>query len=198
MIILRVQKDNGLKLLNNQKIMGKQYQSIPVKLQEFIKKQKIFFVATATKESRINLSPKGMDSLRVLNENQIIWLNLTGSGNETAAHLLEDNRMTIMFCAFEGNPMILRTYGKAKIYHQKDKEWAALIAHFPNIAGARQIISLSVDLVQSSCGMAVPFFDFKEDRNQLKDWAESKGEEGFKEYWKEKNTKSLDGKPTGI
>ena len=178
--------------------MGKKHESIPLKLQEFIKQQKLFFVATATKDSRINLSPKGMDSLRVLNENRIIWLNVTGSGNETAAHLLENTRMTIMFCAFEGKPMILRTYGNAKIYHQKDKEWGELISHFPKLAGARQIIDLDIDLVQSSCGMSVPFFDFKEDRNQLKDWAENRGEEGIKDYWKEKNTKSLDGKPTGI
>lgn len=178
--------------------MGKKYNAIPVKLQEFIKKQKMFFVATATKNSRINLSPKGMDSLRVINENRIVWLNLTGSGNETAAHLLEDTRMTIMFCAFEGNPMILRTYGNAKIYHSRDKEWKSLIGLFPKQTGARQVIELDIDLVQSSCGMSVPFYDFKEDRNQLKDWAESKGEDGIKDYWKEKNTKSLNDKPTGI
>jgi len=178
--------------------MGKQFKSIPVKYQEFIKQQKIFFVATATQKSRINLSPKGMDSLRVIDENRIVWLNLTGSGNETAAHLLEDSRMTIMFCAFEGNPLILRTYGTAKIYHSKDKEWDDLISLFPSSAGSRQIIDLKIDLVQQSCGMSILYFDFKEDRNQLKDWAESKGEDGIKKYWKEKNLKSLDGKPTNI
>lgn len=178
--------------------MGKQFESISIKQQDFIKQQKIFFVATATKESRINLSPKGMDSLRILDENRLVWLNLTGSGNETAAHLLEDTRMTIMFCAFEGNPMILRTYGNAKIYHQKDKEWGDLISLFPPSAGARQIIDLKIDLVQQSCGMSIPYFDFKEDRNQLKDWAENKGEDGIKKYWKEKNQKSIDGNPTHI
>ena len=103
-----------------------------------------------------------------------------------------------MFCAFEGNPMILRTYGNAKIYHSRDKEWKSLIGLFPKQTGARQVIELDIDLVQSSCGMSVPFYDFKEDRNQLKDWAESKGEDGIKDYWKEKNTKSLNDKPTGI
>ena len=178
--------------------MGKKSDSISLKLQEFIKQQKLFFVATATKDSRINLSPKGMDSLRIINKNRILWLNLTGSGNETAAHLIEDTRMTIMFCAFEGNPMILRVYGHAKIYHENDNEWKQLILHFPKLAGARQIIDLEIDLVQSSCGMSVPFYDFKEERNQLNDWAENKGDKGIKAYWKEKNTLSLDGKPTGI
>ncbi len=178
--------------------MGKQSESISIKQQEFIKQQKIFFVATATKESRINLSPKGMDSLRILDKNRLVWLNLTGSGNETAAHLLEDTRMTIMFCAFEGNPLILRTYGNAKIYHSRDKEWGDLISLFPPSAGARQIIDLKIDLVQQSCGMSIPYFDFKEDRNQLKDWAENKGEDGIKKYWKEKNKKSIDGNPTHI
>ena len=178
--------------------MGKQFESITVKHQEFIKQQKIFFVATATNESRINLSPKGMDSLRIIDENRIVWLNMTGSGNETAAHLQEDSRMTIMFCAFEGKPLILRTYGSAKIYHSRDNEWDDLISLFPPSAGARQIIDLKVDLVQQSCGMSVPYFDFKEERNQLKDWAENKGEDGIKKYWEEKNQKSIDDNPTHI
>lgn len=178
--------------------MGKQYQSIPTKSQEFIANQKLFFVATATKDSRINVSPKGGDSLRVLSENSVVWLNLTGSGNETAAHLLENNRMTIMFCAFEGNPMILRLYGTAKVYHPRDKEYTELIGLFSDEIGARQIIDMTVDLVQTSCGMAVPFYDFVEERNQLKDWTENKGKEGIKEYWKDRNMLSIDGKPTGI
>jgi len=178
--------------------MGKQYQSIPIKSQEFIAKQKLFFVATATNDSRINLSPKGGDSLRVLSENRVVWLNLTGSGNETAAHLLENNRMTIMFCAFEGNPMILRLYGTAKAYHPRDKQYQELIDLLSDEIGARQIIDMNVDLVQTSCGMAVPFYDFVKERNQLKESAERKGRDGIKQYWKDRNMLSIDGKPTGI
>lgn len=178
--------------------MGKQYQSIPKRSQEFIKAQKLFFVATGTNDSRINLSPKGGDSLRVLNENKVVWLNLTGSGNETAAHLTENHRMTIMFCAFEGNPMILRLYGTAKAYHPRDSEYDELVDLFPEETGARQIFEMTVDLVQTSCGMSIPFYDYKEERNQLKDWADDKGKEGVKEYWKDRNTLSIDGKPTGI
>ncbi|MCF6278813.1 MAG: pyridoxamine 5'-phosphate oxidase family protein [Flavobacteriaceae bacterium] len=178
--------------------MGKQYQLIPKKSQEFIANQKLFFVATATKDSRVNLSPKGGDSLRVLSENRVVWLNLTGSGNETAAHLLENDRMTLMFCAFEGKPMILRLYGTAKIYHPRDKEYTELIDLFPDEIGARQIIDMTVDLVQTSCGMAVPFYNFVEERNQLKNWTEKKGKKEIGEYWKDRNLKSIDGKPTGI
>lgn len=178
--------------------MGKQYQSIPTKSQDFIAKQKLFFVATATNDSRVNLSPKGGDFLRVLSENRVVWLNLTGSGNETAAHLLENNRMTLMFCAFEGKPMILRLYGTAKIYHPRDKGYTELISLFPDEIGARQIIDMTVDLVQTSCGTAVPFYDFIEERNQLKESTERKGREGIKQYWKDRNTLSIDGKPTRI
>jgi hypothetical protein len=178
--------------------MARQYDSIPEKLQEFIKAQKIFFVATATNDSRVNLSPKGMDSFRILDKNRVVWLNLTGSGNETAAHLLEHNRITVMFCAFEGNPMILRVFGTAKAYHPRDKEYSELIDMFPKQTGTRQLIDINIEMVQTSCGMAVPYLDFKEERGQLESWADDKGEDGILEYWKEKNIESLDGKPTGI
>ncbi|MCB0854339.1 MAG: pyridoxamine 5'-phosphate oxidase family protein, partial [Bacteroidetes bacterium] len=111
--------------------MAKKFDEISPLLEEFILKQKIFFVGTARSTGTVNLSPKGMDSLRVLGPNKVIWLNLTGSGNETAAHIMENDRMTIMFCAFEGNPLILRLYGKAKVYHQRDKEYQEYIANFP-------------------------------------------------------------------
>ncbi len=178
--------------------MAQQFPSISEKLQRFIEAQKIFFVATATADSRINLSPKGMDSLRVLAPNRVVWLNLTGSGNETAAHLLEDPRMTIMFAAFDGDPMILRLYGKARAVHRNDPDWHTLNAHFEPQPGARQIIDLDVELVQTSCGMGVPLFDYRGDRNMLKTWAEKKGDEGIRQYWEAKNQISLDGKPTGI
>ncbi len=178
--------------------MGKTYDHIPDRQQRFITEQKLFFVATATANSKINLSPKGMDSMRIVDNKRVVWLNLTGSGNETAAHLLENNRITVMFCAFEGAPLILRIYGKATIYHPRDTAYQDLIGLFPKIAGARQLIDIEVEMVQTSCGMGVPYYDFKEDRNQLKQWAEDKGPEEIEEYWEARNTKSLDGKPTGI
>jgi hypothetical protein len=128
----------------------------------------------------------------------LVWLNLTGSGNETATHLLSLNRMTIMTCAFEGKPMILRLYGTATVYHPRDREWKEYIDLFPKYTGSRQLILMEVDLVQTSCGMSVPLMDYKGDRNELTRWADKKGALKIQNYWKEKNTESLDGHPTGI
>lgn len=178
--------------------MGKQLDHITPELQEFIEAQPLFFVGTAMKEGRVNISPKGMDTLRVMSPNEVVWLNLTGSGNETAAHLLEDDRMTLMFCAFEGKPLILRLYGRAKTYHERDEEFQRCIKRFPELPGARQIIKMEIDLVQTSCGFGVPLMDFKEERTLLRDWAEKQGEKRLKTYWKTKNNVSLDGYPTQI
>jgi len=178
--------------------MGKKLVNITPDLHEFIENQKMFFVGTAAEEGRINVSPKGMDTFRVIDPNRIIWLNLTGSGNETAAHLLKNDRMTIMFCAFEMKPLILRLYGHAKIYHQRDEEYKEHINQFPEIPGARQIIVMDIDLVQTSCGFAVPLMDFKAERSVLKDWAQKKGPEQIEKYWEEKNAKSIDDFETGI
>ena len=178
--------------------MAKFYQELDPKLQEFIEKQKVFFVGTAAAEGAINVSPKGMDSLRIIDSKQLAWLNLTGSGNETAAHLNETPRMTLMFCAFEGNPMILRVYGKARAIHSQDEEWSKWIPRFPTLPGARQIFLLDIDQVQTSCGFAVPHLQYTGDRDELRNWAEKKGEAGIKEYWKENNQTSIDGKPTKI
>lgn len=178
--------------------MGSKYKEIPENLQVFINAQKLFFVATVSEKNRINLSPKGSDSLRLLSKNRVAWLNLTGSGNETAIHIEQDGRMTIMFCAFEGNPMILRLYGKAIVIHKNDEAWDSLYSLFPPNVGARQIFDLQVDLVQTSCGMAVPFFDYQSQRRQLDDWADKKGEVGIAQYWQDKNAFSLDGVPTKI
>ena len=167
--------------------MGQRYSEISDKLKHFIENQKLFFVGTTTADSRVNISPKGMDSLRVLDKNRVVWLNVTGSGNETSAHIQENPRMTIMLTAFEGNPMILRLYGDAKVVHKNDREWEELFSLFNPIPGARQIFDLTVDLVQTSCGMAVPIYDYIEEREQLKNWAVKKGEEGLKEYWQEVN-----------
>lgn len=178
--------------------MAKQFESLSPELEVFIREQKIFFVATAMEQGKVNLSPKGMDSFKILSSNRIVWLNLTGSGNETAAHLLQNNRITIMFCSFETKPLILRLYGKAKLYHPKDKEWDEHIHLFPNQLGSRQIIDVDIDLVQTSCGFGVPFMDYKGERDTLEVWAIKKGEDELKNYWHEKNSISLDGFETGI
>ncbi|MFK7799393.1 MAG: pyridoxamine 5'-phosphate oxidase family protein, partial [Aureispira sp.] len=144
-------------------------------LEDFIRAQAIFFVATAKREGRINLSPKGMDTFRILKANKIVWLNLTGSGNETAAHLAENPRMTIMFCAFEGKPLILRLYGQAQVYHERDETYQQYIGLFEVDAGARQIITLDIDLVQTSCGYAVPIMTYEEERTILREWSRKQG-----------------------
>lgn len=178
--------------------MGKISTKITKRTQQFIEAQKVFFVTTAPKNGRINLSPKGMDSFRVLNENRVLWLNVTGSGNETAAHLLEDNRITIMFCAFEGAPNILRLYGKGKEIKPKDAEWSELISLFPETRGTRQIFDIEIESTQNSCGMSIPFYEYTGERNELNAWAEEKGEEAIEQYWKDRNQTSIDGKPTNI
>jgi len=178
--------------------VGRQFHEIGDDLQVFIRHQKIFFVATAAPDGCVNVSPKGMDTLHIPDKHRVLWLNLTGSGNETAAHLLENNRMTVMFCAFEGEPLILRLYGQARTVHPRDEDWEQLLALFPQTIGARQIFDMQVDLVQTSCGAGVPYFDFVGERNALINWAEKKGPAGLEDYWREKNRISLDGKPTGI
>ena len=178
--------------------MGKRLKKLSPRLISFIEKQPLFFVSTAMQDGRINLSPKGLDSFRVLSETQVLWLNLTGSGNETAAHLKHQDRMTVMFCAFQGNPMILRLYGSACIYHTQDAEWEEYKTHFQDLPGSRQIIVMDLDLVQTSCGFGVPLMDYVGERNLLEPWAMEKGKEGLLEYWQKKNVTSLDGHSTGI
>ncbi|GJL80766.1 MAG: hypothetical protein DHS20C01_04000 [marine bacterium B5-7] len=174
--------------------MGKKYQEISPQHMEFIARQKLFFCATAAPDGRVNMSPKGGDSLRVLDPVRAIWLNLTGSGNETSAHLLENPRMTLMFCAFEAEPKILRLYGSARTITPENPEWTELYSYFEPDTGARQIFDLSIDLVQSSCGFGVPYFDYAGERDALRQWSQRKGEEGVHEYWRLKNTQSIDGK----
>lgn len=158
----------------------------------------MFFVGSAAQDGRVNISPKGLDSLRVMGPNRVVWRNLTGSGNETSAHLREVNRITLMFCAVEGPPMILRLYGSAETIHPRDEKWEELNGLFAPAVNARQLYDVTVDLVQTSCGYAVPFFDFVSERDTLTKSAEKKGPDGIKAYWAEKNTESIDGMPTGI
>lgn len=169
-------------------------------LRNFIERQHLFFVATAAPDGRVNVSPKGMKTLRVVDDNRIVWLNLSGSGNETAAHLREANRMTLMFCAFEGDAMILRVYGQARTIHPRDADWQPYATDFPEIAGSRQIFDMEIDLVQTSCGTGVPVMAFERDRadSELVPFYEEMGPEGVEAYWRRKNVVSVDGRPTGI
>lgn len=178
--------------------MAEFFDQLDDKLIDFIEQQHIYFVGTAGAEGHVNVSPKGMDSFRVLDVNTVAWLNLTGSGNETAAHVLENGRMTIMFCSFDRQPLIMRLYGKAVATHERDAGWEELLAKFPAYTGARQIFTLDVDMIQTSCGYAVPFYELKGDRPTLTKWADNKGRDGVQDYWRDKNRTSLDGKDTGI
>jgi hypothetical protein len=170
---------------------------ITPEIEEFIAAQCIFFVATAplAGDGHVNLSPKGMDTLRVLSPRSVGYLDLTGSGNETAAHVSENGRITLMFCAFEGKPNILRLYGRGRLVLPGSADWAGLIERFTMYAGARQIIVCDVDRVQNSCGMAVPLMRFESHREGLVKWAAGKGEPGLKEYRMKKNRQSIDGIP---
>ena len=178
--------------------MAEQYEKLDEKHRAFIEAQHLYFVGTAGAEGYVNVSPKGMDSFRILDDSTIAWLNLTGSGNETAAHALENGRMTVMFCSFDKQPMIMRLYGQALAVHPRDARWAELAALFPANVGARQVFILDLDLVQTSCGYAVPYYKYKGERPTLSKWADSHGESGVKEYWADKNTRSIDDKDTGI
>lgn len=178
--------------------MAQMYQELSERHAQFIKQQKMFFVGTATADSRINISPKGADSLRVVDKNRVAWLNLTGSGNETAAHVRQSPRMTLMFCAFEGAPLILRVYGTSRAVHRNDPEWPALYSLFSPASGARQIFDLAVETVQTSCGMGVPLYAYEGERGLLEDWGVKKGDAGVRRYWEDKNQHSIDGIPTHI
>lgn len=178
--------------------MGKFSSRIDDKIRKFIGEQKMFFTASAPNNGRVNLSPKGIDTFRCLDENTVCYLDLTGSGNETAAHILENGRLTVMFCSFSGAPLILRLYGRGEIVHQSSEKWNALAANFEVFAGTRQIIVLHVESLQTSCGFGIPFYEYQQDRPTLIDWAKNKGEEGVNLYRQEKNQTSIDGLPTGI
>lgn len=178
--------------------MAKQFDDLSEALIRFIDAQHMFFVGSAAPDGRVNISPKGMDSLRVLGPSRIVWRNLTGSGNETAGHLAQINRMTLMWCGFEARPMILRCYGSAKTLHPRDPAFDALNALFPASQGARQIYDVAIDLVQTSCGYAVPFMEYTGERDVLEKWTEDRGSEGILEYWETRNQTTIDGAPTHI
>jgi len=161
--------------------MAERYTELNDTLLRFIEKQHMFFVGTSAAGGRVSLSPKGMDTFRVTNPKEVVWLNLTGNRNETAAHVQENGRMTIMLCSFEQQPLILRLYGRATVFHPRDREWHRLQSLFSEYAGARQIFRVSIEMVQTSCGGAVPLYGG--DRDTLLTWAEDKGREGIEKYW---------------
>jgi hypothetical protein len=178
--------------------MGKFHSEITKALREFIADQKMFFTASAAPSGRVNLSPKGMDTFRCLDERTVAYLDLAGSGNETAAHLLADGRMTIMFCAFEGKPLILRLFGRGERVPLDTERGRELHRLFPPTPGERHLIVLRVESVQTSCGFGVPIYHYQDQRRLLVDWAERQGPEGMKEYRRGKNATSIDGLPTGL
>src|ERR1700744_5242837 len=178
--------------------MAQQYDEISDRLAKFIAAQHKFFVATAARGGGVNVSPKGLDALRVLGPNRVLWLNGTGSGNETAAHLLDVNRMTLMFCSFERQPLILRLYGTATEIQPDQPEWDELIGGFAPMLGARQIFDLNVELVQTSCGYGGPFMEDADDGPRTAPWAEKKGPDGIEAYQRDKNRTRIAGFPTGL
>jgi hypothetical protein len=180
--------------------MGKFWDNIQPVHQEFIEKQKLFFTASAplSANGHINLSPKGLDSFRVLSPIQVAYMDIVGSGNETSAHLLENGRITIMFCAFDGPPNILRLYGTGTTVLPDSADWASLACHFQVQANTRQLIVVNVHKVQTSCGFGVPLYEYTGERDHADKWAAKKGIAGLADYQLEKNLVSLDGLPTAL
>ncbi|MGC4081406.1 MAG: pyridoxamine 5'-phosphate oxidase family protein [Vicinamibacterales bacterium] len=175
--------------------MGKLYDAITPEHETFIAKQPLYFVASAPLAAggHVNLSPKGLDSFRVVDASTVMYLDLTGSGNETAAHIVENSRLTIMFCAFSGHPKILRLYCRGRVVTRTSADWDACLARFPAHVGIRQIIVGDVEQVQTSCGFGVPIMTLDHQRDQLPRWAESKGHDGLVDYRRTRNAVSLDG-----
>lgn len=177
--------------------MGLNWREIPDDMRKFIEAQKLFFVATAPVDGRVNLSPKGLDTLRVLDDRTVAYLDLTGSGNETAAHVTENGRMTMMFCAFDGKPMTLRLYGKAELVRPNHEAWDGLRSLFSDFPGIRQIFRLHVDSVATSCGWSIPIVSGMHERSELVDWAGSQSLDQIEAYRLANNVVSIDGLTTG-
>jgi hypothetical protein len=178
--------------------MSEWFKSVTSEMKQFIAEQKVFFVATAPHEGRINLSPKGMDTFRVVGKNRALYLDLTGSGNETAAHLLDDGRITIMFCSFDKTARIMRLYGRGRAIHPRDDKWTEYLAMFPAEPGVRQIMEIDIEAAMTSCGYAVPRFDRLEERDTLRKYWQTRGDDAVVKYHGDKNRESIDGLPTGI
>jgi hypothetical protein len=181
--------------------MAKQYARLEPHHHRFIQNQQVFFTASAAPIGRVNVSPRSTDLFRVLDNSTVLYLDRTGSGNETAAHLAVDPRLTIMLCAFSGPPLIMKLYGVGRILHRESQDYAAFLAiHYGGKAplGARQMVQLDIELVQTSCGYGVPLFEYQSERSQMDAWAEAKGPDGIVAYWHEKNEISMDGLPSHL
>ena len=180
--------------------MAKVFDHITDELQKFIAAQQIFFVATAplSATGHINLSPKGLDSFRILSPHQVAYLDLTGSGNETSAHLQENGRITFMFCALQGKPLILRLFGQGRTILPNSPDWDTIHPLFSSLPGTRQIFVAEIDRVQTSCGTGVPLFEYQQQREDLVRWAAQKGEAGIQTYQQQKNRASIDGLVTPL
>ena len=176
--------------------MGRVTDHIDQATSDWIARQHMFFVGTApTEGGHVNLSPKGLDSFRVLDGHTVAYLDLTGSGAETIAHIRNNGRVTVMFCAFDGPPRILRLYGQGSVTLPTHEDFGGLATQFPERRAVRSIISVRVDRVQDSCGYAVPKMDFVENRTRLDTWADNRSDEDIADYWAEKNAVSIDGLP---
>ena len=177
--------------------MGRSFDSLSPALADAVRSAPLFFVATAplAADGHVNVSPKGGDTLRVLDDRTVAYLDLTGSGAETIAHLRENGRITLMVCAFSGAPQIVRVYGRGEAVMPGDGGYDELAGLFPDLPGARAVIRVAVERVGSSCGYAVPLMRHEGERSRLVEWAEAKGPEGLVEYRAAKNATSLDGLP---
>jgi hypothetical protein len=175
--------------------MSKIYESIDNALASFIGAQRMFFVATAPldPDGHVNLSPKGLDSFRILDPKTVAYLDFTGSGVETIAHLRENGRAVIMFCAFEGAPKILRLHGRGEAIEPGDPRFGNLRSHFPEFPGVRSVVVVQVQRIADSCGYGVPVYRYERERDKLLKWAEHKGPEGVAEYRAANNLRSIDG-----
>ena len=177
--------------------MGKLFTAIDESVRQFIEAQRIFFVASAPldRDGHVNLSPKGLDTFRILGETTVAYLDLTGSGIETVSHIRENGRITLMFCSFEGPPKILRIYGRGRVILASDAEFAALLARFPTHTGTRSVVVVEISRIADSCGYSVPFLRYEKDRDQLSAWATKRGPDGLTKYREERNRTSIDGLP---
>ena len=178
--------------------MAKFYSALTEDLMDFIRAQHLFYTGSAASDGRINISPKGLQTLRILDAQRVAYLDLTGSSAETAAHLRADGRLTLMFCSFDDAPLILRLYGTGTLIMPNDAEWSALYPLFPPMPGARQIVVLNIESLQTSCGFGVPRYEYSGERDDLVNWAVKKGEAGLRQYRTDKNRISIDGLPTGL
>jgi hypothetical protein len=180
--------------------MSKQHENIDSELAAWITQQRIFFVATApiSPNDHINTSPKGGEAFRILGPLEVAYQDYTGSGAETAAHLRENGRIVIMFCAFDGPPKIVRLHGHGTVITPSDERFAEFLSLFPANAGTRAFVHITVNRVSDSCGYSVPFFDFQGPRDTLDRWAANKGPEKLDAYRATTNQNSIDGLPAFI